>query len=307
MIYNGGAQSTKRRIFLLTRTFLFDRVDAAAANRSSPIVPVVQNGETNSSPSNAEWSSAVGHAMTGKSGRVIHNLQEDIARLTRECSLQRSRAEEAQRSNEALKIQLQNVTDRLRNYEQSHETMQNSIARKDRKIEDLKAEVQSEKDRRLRAEEDAHRTTQMAANERDEHHRAFTEAHEMAGLARNQYDTLAKARSKEHDDYQARFTGIRKEITELCNRETDRQNQLTRFDVIIEQKNREIEAERDRTEKMSHLFEQYKEESERGLRELVQRGYANDAAIDQVVTQAKEVTGRMKWVMRLKEEYGGAE
>src|SRR6202012_5053465 len=102
-------------------------------SRSSPArsFPALTNGDA-SAP---EWSSAVGHAATGKSGRVIHNLQEEIARLTRECSLYRSRAEEMQRSNEALKSQLQNVTERFRTSEQSNEVTLSSITRKDRKIE----------------------------------------------------------------------------------------------------------------------------------------------------------------------------
>ncbi|KKZ64213.1 hypothetical protein EMCG_01473 [[Emmonsia] crescens] len=275
-----------------------------AATRTTPVIAAMSNGE---SPPAPEWSSAVGHAMTGKSGRVIHNLQEDIARLTRECSLHRSRAEEAQRINETLKSQLQNVTDRLRNSEQSHEAHLISIARKDRKIEDLKTEVQGEKDRRLKAEEDARRTNQLAAEERDEHHRAISEATEIANQARNQYETLTHARSKEQLEFRTRLDGFRTELRELCNREIERQNQLTRFDVIIEQKNKEIEAERDRMERFGRLFSEYKEASDRAVHELVERSHQNNAVIDDVVGQAKEVTGRMRWVMNVKDEVKVAE
>ncbi|OJD23548.1 hypothetical protein ACJ73_05097 [Blastomyces percursus] len=275
-----------------------------ATSRNPFATATMSNGD---SPPAPEWSSAVGHAMTGKSGRVIHNLQEDIARLTRECSLHRSRAEEAQRINETLKLQLHNVTDRLRNSEQSHEAHLISIARKDRKIEDLKAEVQAEKDRRLRAEEDARRTNQLAAEERDESHRAIAEATEIANQARNQYETLSHARSREQIEFRTRVEGFRAELKELCNREIERQNQLTRFDVIIEQKNKEIEAERDRMERFGRLFAEYKEASDGAVHELVERSRKNNAVIDDVVDQAKEVTGRMRWVMKVKNEVKGAE
>ncbi|PGH12722.1 hypothetical protein AJ79_04082 [Helicocarpus griseus UAMH5409] len=278
----------------------------AAASRTTPTPAPITNGDSQSPPAQ-EWSSAVGHAMTGKSGRVIHNLQEDIARLTRECSLHRSRAEEAQRINETLKLQLQNVTDRLRNSEQSHEAHLISISRKDRKIEDLKAEVQLEKERRLKAEDDARRTSQIAAEERDEHNRAFAEANDNANQARNQYDTLASARTKEQLEFKARLDGFRNELKQLYERELERQNQLTRFDVIIEQKNKEIEAERDRMEKFGRLFTEYKEASDRAVQQLVERSRENNAVIDDVVDQAREVTGRMRWVMKVKEEVKGAE
>ncbi|KAK2793133.1 hypothetical protein FQN51_001366 [Onygenales sp. PD_10] len=285
--------------------------DRGVDENDTTLVPtrIVSNGEHSQSQSQPapEWSSAVGHAMTGKSGRVIHNLQEDIARLTRECSLHRSRAEEAQRINETLKLQLQNVTDRLRNSEQSHEAHLVSLARKDRKIEDLKVEIQGEKDRRLKAEEDARRTNQIAAQERDEHNRVFAEANEIAGQARNQYETLSRTRSKERAEFQTRFDSLRKELRELCGREVERQNQLTRFDVIIEQKNREIEAERERMERFGRLFKEYKEQSEQAISRLVEKCKENNGAIDEVVEEAREVTGRMKWIMRVKEEVKGAE
>ncbi|KAK2785744.1 hypothetical protein FQN52_008293 [Onygenales sp. PD_12] len=317
---NGGSHGADRGVDENERTTSLSMIRVlnqnadffpATYSTDTTLVPtrIVSNGEHSQSQSQPapEWSSAVGHAMTGKSGRVIHNLQEDIARLTRECSLHRSRAEEAQRINETLKLQLQNVTDRLRNSEQSHEAHLVSLARKDRKIEDLKVEIQGEKDRRLKAEEDARRTNQIAAQERDEHNRVFAEANEIAGQARNQYETLSRTRSKERAEFQTRFDSLRKELRELCGREVERQNQLTRFDVIIEQKNREIEAERERMERFGRLFKEYKEQSEQAISGLVEKCKENNGAIDEVVEEAREVTGRMKWIMRVKEEVKGAE
>lgn len=116
---------------------------------------------TNGDAVSTEWSSAVGHAATGKSGRVIHNLQEDIARLTRECSVYRSRAEETQRINDAFRTQVQTMTEQIRNLELANETNLHSISRKDRKIEDLRLEIQSERDRRHRAEKETDETNQL--------------------------------------------------------------------------------------------------------------------------------------------------
>lgn len=245
--------------------------------------------------------------MTGKSGRVIHNLQEDIARLTRECSLQRSRAEEAQRLNEALKQQLQTVIERLRASEQAYEMNLAAVDRKDRKIEDLKAEVLGEKQRRIRAEEDARKTTQLATEERNEHHRALAEAQETAQQARSQYETLSQTRIRDKREYQTRFNSLRKELAELSAREVERQNQLSRFDVIIEQKNREIAAGRERMERFSRLFEEYKADQDRVVRKLVEQGCQNDSAIEKTVSEAKTVTDKMRWAINLKKEFKDAD
>ena len=66
-----------------SREVLADVLDGVnGANGANGISSKSSNNDLSS-----EWTSAVGHASTGKSGRVIHNLQEEIARLTRELSL----------------------------------------------------------------------------------------------------------------------------------------------------------------------------------------------------------------------------
>ncbi|EER29726.1 hypothetical protein CPC735_074080 [Coccidioides posadasii C735 delta SOWgp] len=293
---------------------LFDTTNAPSERHASTVTDNIPDAVsrspstmTNGTSTATEWSSAVGHAMTGKSGRVIHNLQEDIARLTRECSLQRSRAEEAQRMNEALKQQLQTVIDRLRNSEQAYEMNLAAVERKDRKINDLKSEVLNEKQRRIKAEEDARRTTQLATEERNEHRRALAEAQETAQQARCQYETLSQARLRDKREYQSRLNTFRKELRELSLRETERQDQLNRFDVIIEQKNREIAAGRDRMERFSRIFEEYKADREQEIRDIVERGYRNDSRIDEAVAEAKETTEKMKWTMNVKKVVKGLE
>lgn len=271
-----------------------------------PISPLTNGDPILPSTSPPEWSSAIGHAMTGKSGRVIHNLQEQITRLTRECNLHRTRAEEAQRMNEVLKQQLQTVTDRLRSSEQSHEASLITIARKDRKIEDLKSETQSEKNRRLKAENDASETTQLAQQQREEHQRAFAEAQEIAQRSQCQYDALSQARLRDRNEFQSRFSMFRKDFDELIKREQERQNQLSRLDVIIEQKDREIRAARDRAEKITSLYEEYKSRSDEVLQNLVEKGRQNDRDVDTVLRDAREATDKMKWVVNVKQNVKGA-
>ncbi|KAK2741915.1 hypothetical protein FQN57_005474 [Myotisia sp. PD_48] len=266
-------------------------------NTNTRSSPPVTNGESTTT----EWSSAIGHAMTGKSGRVIHNLQEDIARLTRECNLHRCRAEEAQRTTELLKQQLQNMTDRLRNSEQSHETNLISIARKDRKITDLKSEIESHRQRRIQAEDDARKTNQLAAQERDEHQRKFATAQEIAQRSKSAYDALAQARLRDRTEFQSRVNTCRKELDELNRREAGRQNQLERLEVVIEQKDRELSASRERGEHILALFERYKEEGDKVVSELVEKGRKNNEVIDEVLRETGEVTDKMKWVMKIKD------
>ncbi|KAI5288526.1 hypothetical protein KEM54_005145 [Ascosphaera aggregata] len=250
--------------------------------------------------SNVEWN-AVGPAGTAKTGRVIHNLQEEIARLTRECTLQRLRAEEEQQTNDTLKLQLSNVTDRLNNAEQLHEADLLSINRKDRKIDELKMEIEKERMKRIKSEEDAKRTNQIAAEAKDLHTRTMTEAQEIAAQSKVQYEAIAKAHTRTLAETQMRMNRFKKEVADIGLRETERQKQLVRLDAIIAQKNEEIEAERQRLQQYLSLFEEYKLESEKTLKSLTDQGKLNDEKIDRILGEATETVHKLKWANNVRE------
>ncbi|PYH81678.1 hypothetical protein BO82DRAFT_77756 [Aspergillus uvarum CBS 121591] len=267
----------------------------------------VANHETNQDPPATEWSSAVGHAATGKSGRVIHNLQEEVARLTRECSLYRSRAEETQRMNDAFKVQVQNMTERLRNLEQANETNLHSIVRKDKKIDELRAEVQTEKDRRVRAEGETKKVNQLMGVARDDFHRKCAELQEISNHSRTQYDILANSAHRERAEQQRRLKSIRDDITTMKKHFDAKNTKLERLDAIMAEKDREIELNRDRFDLLYANFQAYKRAQDEDLRTLIESGRQGDAKIDAALTSLKETEGTMKWIIQLKQQVKDAQ
>lgn len=246
----------------------------------------------------SEWS-AVGHAAaTGKSGRVIHNLQEEIARLKRECSVYRARAEETQRMNEVFKTQVQNMTDQLRNLELANEMNRNSIQRKDNKIEGLKAELQGEKNRRQQAEGETSRTHQEMTDRRDEFDHKTAELTDIANHARTQYDVLAQSSQRDRADLQRRFQVIRSDIASLKDISGKKDVRLERLDTIMAQKNREIDNSRESFDKLFGDYTAYKQAHDDEVRGMVERGRHHDERLDAALASLKETEGRMRWVMQ---------
>lgn len=254
-----------------------------------------------------EWSSAVGHAATGKSGRVIHNLQEDIARLTRELTLHRSRAEEAQHNNETLKEQIVNLGERLRNSEQSNETNLTSIARKDRKIEELRSELQAERTRREKAEAEAAKVNQLMSEDREEFHRKCAEMQETTNHATTQYDALTKSTLREKGDLQKKVKGVRDELYALRRELEKKDEEQERLDALIDRQNQEVEAERNRIGSIFDAYEAYKTQRDNEIRDLLERGRLNETTIDTGLASLKETEDKMKWIMHTKKEITWAE
>ncbi|KAL4943797.1 hypothetical protein BDV06DRAFT_188962 [Aspergillus oleicola] len=284
------------------------RIDATSSpTHSNGISPSTNPLPTNGDATATEWSSAVGHAATGKSGRVIHNLQEDIARLTRECSVYRSRAEETQRTNEAFKTQVQNMTDRLQNLEHSHEMSLHSLSRKEKKIEELRAEIQSERDRRQQAENEKARFHQLMDEAQDDFHQKCAELQEIAHYAQTQYDVLAKSGQRERADLQRRLKGIRDDITALRNKHEQTNSQIGHLDTIMVQKDRELERARENFEALFKQYEAYKQAHDGEVRDLIEQGQQGEAKFNAALASLKEAEGQMKWVLQVKREVNDAE
>lgn len=238
---------------------------------------------------------------------MIHNLQEEIARLTRELSLYRSRAEEAQHINETLKEQIINISERLRNSEQSNETNLASISRKDRKIEDLKAEVQNEKARRLRAEAETAKVNQLMSEGQDEFHRKCAGLQETSNYSTSQYDALSKASLREKSDMQRKFKGIRDELASLRDQAELKDREQERLDALIDRQNQELETERRRIQDIFTAYDTYKTARDREFEDLVTKGRQNQANVDAAVASLKETEDKMKWVMHVKKDIEWAE
>ncbi|KGO78304.1 hypothetical protein PITC_059170 [Penicillium italicum] len=248
----------------------------------------------------SEWS-AVGHAATGKSGRVIHNLQEEIARLTRECTLYKSRAEEYQRTNEAYKIQQQNMNERLRNLEQVNETNLNSIARKDRKLEELRTELQHERSKRQDAEMDSNQTNHTMREERENHNREQARSLEIAKHHETQYEVLSSAMKREKAEFEKRINSIWAEFTTIANAQKTRIHSTERLEVLADQKNREFDSLKESYEELLARHSAYKELKDNDFRETIESAKSNTDTIAGVLAQVKETETEMKWAIRLNE------
>jgi chromosome segregation ATPase len=264
-----------------------------------------------SSPANGsstpEWSSAVGHAATGKSGRVIHNLQEEIARLTRELSLQRSRAEETQRNNDTLKAQLQATQEYLRNAESTNEAHLRSISRRDRKIAELQEIAEKERKRRENAESEAANAQRLMLESKDEFHRESSHLLEIANHSKTQYEALAKSSQRDKGDLARRIKMIRDEISALRKESEKKDLQLDRLDVIMGQKNRELESATERADKAFAAYQAYKTENDRELRRLIEEGQRHDAKVQETLSALKDAEDKYKWAVHVKKEIDWAQ
>lgn len=208
------------------------------------------------------WSTAVGRASTGKTGRVIEKLMADIDKLRREIKAEVVLRQEIERREEALSRLLTSLREENDTMAHSMNMDGSCLRRRDDKIDELRAELVAERARREQAEERA----KAACVERDrgfeEQAKRMVEAREMQKQAQRQCDVLEQGHGQLKDEYGKRVEVLVRDFELVRVEWKAERKRVKRLDVVVEQMGQELDRSRDTNRKMDEAMETYKKESE---------------------------------------------
>lgn len=277
------------------------------ANVSSLGAGMLSAPETPASESNDPWSSAVGRATTGKSGRVIERLMGDIDRLQKEIKLATVKLEEELKRGESATVALDSLRATNENLKAIDETGKAALARRDRKIEELKADLEAERLRR----ENAEKAMNVIELERDEIvgtcRRELNEGKECARKSMSQYEILSSSWKSLDASYSRQTQQLKTDIKALHEVRIGDQQRLAQLDVVVGQLHQECEKTRRVKDKVVQEFEQYKREKEESIKDIKEKAERNTSAHEQVSKEMAKVLGEMKHVINVKRDVKGAE
>lgn len=258
---------------------------------------------TDQSPSseNGAWSSAIGHANTGKSGRVIERLQSEIDRLNREKQLLKMRHDEMEKANEMLNARNQYLQDRNSNHEQSHEASLRQLARKERQLEDLKEELNRERERTSRAEEQARVASVTEEDWRDQ----ASQAKAIAQQKESEYDAIVSCRNMDNDRHQNGLDKIKDSFAGLLRQREEDLEKQRKLEIIAEQQRQTIAQLEELTKKLSTNFKSYRNEIDAAVSDLRSGAQGNNTAMEQKLQEMTDTTHKMKWVMNVDGVFNG--
>ena len=246
-----------------------------------------------------QWSSAVGRATTGKSGRVIERIQAENDRLRRELKMEVLYREEEQKKSESARSQLHMLQSANENLAQMREMEKTSLARKERKLDELRSEVESERTRRMQAESQLKEAMQRHDAVEGRYQARLRAETEQAKRAVTQYDVLSASWRQMNDDYGRRTEKLRGDVTRLRLESTEDRRKLHKLEVVIEQQKQEMEKMRTAGEGFVAAFEAFKREAEDGTRALRERAQQNDKANDEALEEALRLLEQLKHVVHI--------
>ena len=286
--------------------------DPPAFSRLSPVSSTAERSplEALQSPQSPAWSSAVGRATTGKSGRVIERLQAENDRLKRELKLEGFRREDEQKKGEVARSKMESLQATNDNLVQMREAEMFSNARRERKMEEMRQDLEGERARRQEADGQLRAVIKEGEKiERELRTRARDDA-ERAKKANTHYDVLSSSWKQLDEGYRRKMDRLKRELIQLRKEEADNRVILERLEITIEQQRQETEKLTLAKEAVVRQFDDYQRETEESTRSIRETARSNEAANGKALADTLEVLGQMRRVMNLqalREERGATE
>ncbi|KAF4553546.1 Hypothetical protein D9617_6g092770 [Elsinoe fawcettii] len=268
-----------------------------------------------STPDTSPWigGHGLGNTGLGKSGRVIERLMAENDRLRREMKAEITKREELARAVATAKPKVEKLETenaRLMNVKGMDDAV---IKRRERKIEELKAELESERTRR----EDAEKRAADSEKEKDEVVEALRKdlavTREEARHSNVHAEILQTSHAQLAKEYRQRVAGLHKSLRDLEGQKEEDRKRLARLDVVGGQMRGEVERMRRMHAELLnvwHKFETTKnlevEGMEEGARKLSVGIDEKEKEKVKLAEDMVEVMGKMKWVLNLDSLQRGA-
>ena len=253
------------------------------------------------------WSSAVGRATLGKSGRVIERLMGENDKLKRDKNLATVKLEEELRRGESASAALDSLRTTNEHLMAIHDADKAALARRDRKLEELKADLLSEKSRREKAEAEV----KNAGHERDEavkfYKKETLEAQEWGGKAVAEHRILLQSWNGLEEGYKRQTEDLACTMQFLRKKRVQDLELLARRDATVEQLQQGLAKTQKANDAIVKLFADYRKMKEDSLEEFRERAERSEKANEELAKTMAEVVGEMKYVMNVKRDVRGAE
>nr|POF12741.1 hypothetical protein CFP56_09893 [Quercus suber] len=265
-------------------------------NGGTPMTPTLSSGD-NESSTHQQWSSAIGHATTaGKSGRVIERLMTENDKLKRDLELQSLRVQELEKNAQTYRPQIDALKEKVDSLSHASTMDSSLIARRDRRIEELKADNTQMREGR----DSLQRRLREVEKERDEMHEQSQREVQSLTESTKHATVHAEILETSHRQLKAEYTARREawehDLRALYEERDEQRSRIARYEIVSEQMR--VEAERIaklQTETLSR-WEEYRDAVRRTKDDVEE----TMTEVREKSDEMDEVVSKMRWVMGLK-------
>ncbi|KEQ92423.1 hypothetical protein AUEXF2481DRAFT_50927, partial [Aureobasidium subglaciale EXF-2481] len=248
----------------------------------------------------------LGNANLGKSGRVIEKLMAENDKLKREIKSEAAKREELQRTANAQKPRLEALQAENARLSHCKAVDESVIKRRDRKIEDLKAELDVERQKRESLEHRVQDAERKMGEYHEHSNKEVQQAVEEAKHATTHASILETSHRQLSSEYRQRIAAANKQLRELNDDREEDRKRLIKLDVVNHQMRQESEKARKLYNELLAASDRYREEKDSEVDDVLgdvkdlKGGISNrEVELDKTLEEMHDTMNRMKWLMNM--------
>lgn len=218
-------------------------------------------------------------------------------KLKRDLNEQVLRCQELEKSLQTYKPQIEALRQENDNLTHARGVDSNLISRRDRKIEELKAELAAERQRRETAESLARQRQQEKEEMEEQTRREMQNLVESSKHATVHAEILETSHRQLAAEYRARAETWKNDLTAIADgREQDRRK-LSRLDVVAGQMRQELERSKKVNGELVEVWERLREDQTTRLQGMEDENEREGARSRFLSDEMEKVINEMRWLM----------
>lgn len=263
--------------------------------------PTGTNGLPNSisNGSGAGWTTAVGKANLGKSGRVIEKLQNTVDTLRREIASERANTAE-------YKDSLALAESKNQQMRQDHEmalhnaaVAESSLKRRERQLADLKGQVDVEKGRAEKALEREQVWKDQMEQVREECEQKVAEAQLHAAMMDGRVTAMTSHWTEQQAEIDKGVAKLRTTVTDIQKVRKGDLSRVNTLNSLCDQNADQLDILRAEKEAIVQKFEAYKAEQDAALKEIKEKAKIREEEHESMLKESQEVLHKLKWALNV--------
>ncbi len=225
----------------------------------------------------------------------------EVDRYKREIKLETLRREEAQRREELANGSMESLKATNELLLERQEADRTTLARKERKIGELKVDLAAEVARRETAEKQIVEVSKERNEAVNQARQTVAEEKDRSLKATNQYDILAGSWKQLDDSYKTSTKTLKADLNQLTVRTQKDARIVEKLGVVASQLRQELEKCNKGKDAMVKLFEDYKTSAEDEIQAMRAKAETNEAENARLLSEMTQVTGQMRYTINIKQ------
>ncbi|KFX90767.1 hypothetical protein V490_06285 [Pseudogymnoascus sp. VKM F-3557] len=272
----------------------------------SPNIPIAEDngGGSNGGTPNGQWSSAVGRANLGKSGRVIERLMGENDMLKRDLQIERLHLEEAR---QAVKMTEERIDVIETDYEgRLHDAAINKtlLKKRERQLADIKDHIDAEKRRADEAVERERTWREAMEKLETESKQKVDEAANYALLMEGRYRALTSHWKEQGEVVDRTVRKLGGEMTALVQERLRDGERLDALQQLCNEQRENLARLQEENKTIAETSKAHRDEQDASLAGIRAKAHAQEKANEDTLAETKAALHKLKWALGVNKNVG---